>query len=279
MNKYTKPLSGSEIWVSRPDGTQIYTRKAGQGAQTIIFAHGYGFDMSEWNLIWAELLKEDFTLIAFDQMGHGKTSIGKNGISSSAMSADYKTILEFYDVKNAVLVAHSMGTFLAMKFMIDYPEIVKERLKSCLLMSAFAGEANKQNFQNRFQIPLIQTGILFQLFKIKAIGHAFVKSILGENPQNDMIEAFLQMFTTQNHKALIPILLAFVRESYYSQLHQITLPTAIVIGTRDKTTPPFHTQDLNNNIPNSYVVRLPNKGHCLNWEASEAIINEIKRLM
>jgi non-heme chloroperoxidase len=278
MNKYNATLSGTDTWVSRPDGTQIYTRKAGQGHQVVVFAHGYGFDMSEWNLVWEDLLKEDFTLVAFDQMGHGKTTIGKSGLSSDAMIEDYKTVLEHYKVRNAVLVAHSMGSFLGMKLMIRYPEIVKERLKSCLLISAFAGDANKQNFQNRFQIPLIQSGILFKLFKIKAIAHAFVKTVIGENPKKEMIEAFLKVFTAQNHKVLIPILLAFVNESYYAQLSQIQIPCGILIGTRDSTTPPFHTQDLKKNIPQSYIVHLPNKGHCLNWEAPEAIINEIKKL-
>ena len=47
------------------------------------------------------------------------------------------------------------------------------------------------------------------------------------------------------------------------------------IGTKDKTTPPFHTDDLHRGIKNSKLVRIPNKGHMLNWEAPDALVKEI----
>ncbi|NDB27456.1 MAG: alpha/beta hydrolase, partial [Actinobacteria bacterium] len=60
-----------------------------------------------------------------------------------------------------------------------------------------------------------------------------------------------------------------------AQLGNITLPCTIVVGTKDKTTPPFHTDDLHRGIKNSKLVRIPNKGHMLNWEAPDALVKEI----
>jgi pimeloyl-ACP methyl ester carboxylesterase len=46
----------------------------------------------------------------------------------------------------------------------------------------------------------------------------------------------------------------------------------------DKTTPPFHTDDLHAGIRGSRVVRVAERGHMLNWEAPDVIVNEVARL-
>ncbi len=271
----SKPFEGIENTIMTKDGTKIYALEAGKGEKTIVLAHGYGFTSQEWNVIAPQLVQLGYRVIAFDQRGHGKSSIGSDGISSLSMASDYKSIFEFYDIQNATLVGHSMGGFLAMKFMLDYPEMLQTRIKNCVLMATFAGDVNKNNFQNRLQIPLIKSGILLNLIKIKAIGNAFVKSLLGENPDNEVIRVFSEIFQAQNHKALIPILEAFGNENYYSQLYKITVPCTVIIGSRDKTTPPFHSEDLARLIPNSKKIVINNKGHGLNWEAPESIVQEI----
>lgn len=271
----SKPFEGIGNTIITKDGTKIYTIEAGKGERTIVLAHGYGFTSQEWNVIVPQLVQLGYRIIGFDQRGHGKSSIGSDGISSLSMASDYKSVFEFYDIQNATLVGHSMGGFLAMKFMLSYPEMLQTRIKNCVLMATFAGIVNKDNFQNRLQIPLIKSGILLNLIKIKAIGNAFVKSLLGENPDNEVIRVFSEIFQAQNHKALIPILEAFGNENYYTQLHKITVPCTVIIGSRDKTTPPFHSEDLARLIPNSQKIVINNKGHGLNWEAPESIVQEI----
>jgi len=58
-----------------------------------------------------ELVKSGFRVIAFDQRGHHKSTIGKEGISSKTMVNDYKTVLEYFDVKDGILVGHSIRGF------------------------------------------------------------------------------------------------------------------------------------------------------------------------
>jgi non-heme chloroperoxidase len=61
-------------------------------------------------------------------------------------------------------------------------------------------------------------------------------------------------------------------------LSQITIPCTIVVGSMDKTTPPFHSQDLAKLIPNARLSVVSKKGHGLNWEAPDRIVEEIKKL-
>ena len=245
---------------------------------SLIFLHGLGGTAKLWRPIAARLEKEHYHSVAFDQRGHGKSTIGKDGITSKAMASDYVAIIKAYQLSSCIIVGHSMGGFLTMRMLLDYPELQGSVIKGAVLMATFAGDVYRKNFQNRVQIPLIKSGLLVSLLKYKAVSKAFGKSLVGTNPDPELIRVISEIFTQTDHKRLIPILKAFGDESYYNRLEEIKIPCKIVIGDKDKTTPPFHTDDLVRLIPHSTRIDVPNKGHCLNAEAPEVIIEAIESL-
>lgn len=277
MNPYSKPLEGEERWITSPDGARIKAVQIGEGTP-VILAHGYAVDRHEWNIMASQLVKLNFKVIAFDQRGHGMSSIGKDGIGSRQMSSDYTAVLEAFNVRDGILVGHSMGGFLAIRTLIESPEIISAHLKGCLLMATFAGDVNRHNPQNRIQIPLIQSGIMSMLIRSKGIARAIAKTLMGNDKDPQMLEAFVAGFGKSGLKPLLPILNAMVSENYYERLGEIDLPCTIVVGTHDKTTPPFHTQQLHAGIKGSHLVQIPEKGHLLNWEAPEILVGELTRL-
>ncbi len=272
----SKPIKGKEEFVNMPDDTRIHTITSGSGKTTILLAHGYGFSHIEWNIIVERLNQLNYRTIVFDQRGHGKSTIGQEGISSSSMASDYKNLIEYFNLEDCILVGHSMGGFLTMKFLVDHQDMQHKNIKSCVLMATFAGEVNKNNFQNRLQIPLIKSGILQKLIKWNPVGYQFGKSLLGEKPDPEVIRWILEVFSQQDHSKLVPILKAFADENYYDSLKNITVPCAVVIGEKDATTPSFHTDNIVKEIPNTTRIDIKGKGHCLNVEAPEEIINAIK---
>lgn len=274
----SKPIEGKIEFVKMPDNTRIHTITSGNGQTTILLAHGYGFSHIEWNIIVDRLNRLNYRTIVFDQRGHGQSTIGKAGISSTAMASDYKNLIEYFNLEDSILVGHSMGGFLSMKFLLDHPDVQHRNIKSCVLMATFAGEVNKNNFQNRLQIPLIKSGILQKLIQWEPIGNQFGKSLLGEKPDPEIIRWIREIFLQQDHAKLVPILKAFANESYYDHLKNITIPCAVVIGDQDATTPSFHTDYIVKEIPNSTRIDVKGKGHCLNTEAPEEIIRAIKQM-
>ncbi len=261
--KLSQQPVGKEIYVTCPDGTKLRTISAGEG-QTVIFAHGFGGTIHNWNLVFEQLVKDGFHVITFDQRGHTKSSIGKDGISSTSMASDYKTILEYYDVNNGVLVGHSMGGFLSIKFMLDYPEIAKKRLKSALILGSFAGDISKDNDQNKYQIPLIKDGWVNKILANESLATLLQSSAIGK-PYKSLVKTALDDFMPQNFVQLTPILQAFVDENYYPRLKEIMVHCTILVGTADKTAPSFHSENLSKGIPNATLVKIEGKGHLLNW--------------
>lgn len=274
---FSAPIEGREERVLRSDGTELRTVVAGDGERDVVLAHGYGFSIDSWNLVAPLLVSAGHRVVAFDQRGHAGSTIGSQGIGSLQMASDYAAVMEHHDVRNGVLVGHSMGGFLSIAFMLSHPDVVAERLTGLLLMSTFAGDVSRKNPQNRLQIPLIKSGILVRMVSIPAIGRAFTRSLVGEY-EPGMAEAFIPIFTSHDHKALIPVMEAMTGENRYPQLGAILLPTTVLVGTADHTTPPFHTDDLHAGIAGSRLVRLDGKGHALNWEAPDVVAAEVALL-
>ena len=72
-------------------------------------------------------------VIAFDQRGHGRSTLGSDGSGSAAMAGDYHAVLEHFDVRDGVLVGHSMGGFVAIRAVLDHPDMTQRLrgLSSC----------------------------------------------------------------------------------------------------------------------------------------------------
>lgn len=276
-NPYATPVPGDERIVTSVDGAQILTVSAGDGP-TVVLAHGFAVDRNEWNVVADRLVARGHRVIAFDQRGHGRSTPGRDGIGSGPMAQDYAAVLAAYDVRDGVLAMHSMGGFVGIRFLLEHPEVVRERLRGALLLATFAGDVNRDNAQNRLQIPLIRSGVLPWLVRSDLVGRPFARTIMGKKGNDEMGAAFLRMFRAQDFGPLVPILRAMVDENRYPELGAIDLPVAIMVGTADKTTPPFHTDELHAGIRGSTLERVPDVGHMVVWEEPEAVVSAIQRL-
>jgi pimeloyl-ACP methyl ester carboxylesterase len=277
--QYLAPVTGTEVIVERPDGTRILSTVSGSGTKgDVVLAHGYAIDRHCWNIIASELAGMGFRVVTFDKRGHGKTNIGRDGIGSAQMAGDYVAVLERHDVRNGVMVGHSMGGFVLINALIDHAEMMSKHLKGAVLMATFAGDVNRKNPQNKLQIPLIRSGIMGRLINSDRFATSMAKTLLGDDKRPEFVAPFVKTFREQDLRGLMPILEAFVRENRYADLSRISMKCTIVVGDKDKTTPPFHTEWLHNGIVGSKLRSVAGKGHMLNWEAPEALIEEITAL-
>ena len=267
---------GVTSFIERPDGTTIRAVTAGEGP-TVVFAHGIYCSVIEWNVVWDQLLERGYRIIAFDQRGHGQSTIGSDGISTESMAGDYLAVMENYDVRDGILLAHSMGGFLAIAAILDVPGVA-ERLSGLILMSTFAGDVLRGAPQNKAQIPMIKSGVMAKIAANDTTGMLFARSLCGDNPSPAMCEAFLDVFRSTDHQPLVPVLEAFSKEDRGDRLAEISIPTIVLCGEKDGTTPPSQSQRLADGIPGAQLRWVPGAGHMLNWEAPDDILSAIQDL-
>ncbi|MGE4570441.1 MAG: alpha/beta hydrolase [Gammaproteobacteria bacterium] len=270
-----KEPTGDETFIIREDGTRIRAISIGEGP-TVILAHGYGSTLQEWNVVWDLAQKEEYRVIAFDLRGHGKSTIGSDGIGSQQMAGDYKAVLEYFDVHDGLLVGHSLGGFLVIVLLLTHSQTSVERLKGVVLFASMAGNVLKGSPQTRILSPLIKWGIPQKLMASNTYGWILGASFFGNTPIPAAIKVLKQIFPAQHHNKLIPITEALAKEDYYSRLQEIQLPCVVICGEKDNTTPAWHSEALGKGIPNARNVWVEGKGHMLNWEAPETLIEAIQ---
>lgn len=277
LERLRQAPNGAERIVHRPDGTALRVLVAGEGP-TVVFAHGIALTASEWNVVWDTLIERGYRVVAFDQRGHGRSTIGSDGIASRVMAGDYLAVLRAVDAHDAVLVGHSMGGFLGLTAVLEVPAVAA-RLRGLVLVSAFAGDVYDGAPLNRALVPLLRSGYLLRAAaRSSTVGTLFGATFLGDVPSPAMVRALLDMVLPQNHLPLRPILDAFSAEDRYDRLGQIHLPTVVVCGRSDRITPPRASQRLAVGIPGARMIWLEGKGHMLNWESPEALVGAVTSL-
>ena len=171
---------GEEILIPRSDGTVLRALVAGDGPP-VVFVHGYTATIDEWNFVWDELVAKGFRVIAFDQRGHGGSTLGSEGIGSEPMAADVAAVLRHFGIRDGVLVGHSMGGFVTIRAMIDHPDVA-QRLRGLVLFATWAGRVLDGAPQNRLQIPLMQTGLMNVLLRSRTVAVLLGAAQCGVRP-------------------------------------------------------------------------------------------------
>lgn len=260
--------AAEELSLTRPDGTVLQVRYAGSG-KPVVFAHGYTGAWWNWNLVWDKLIENGYRVIAFDQRGHGDSTIGADGIGSGQMAEDYAAIFTHFDLRDAILVGHSMGGFVAIRAVLDQPE-VRDRLRGLVLFSTWAGRVYQGAPQTRIQVPLAEAGIMQRIARTAAGGRLLAITMCGSTPSPAVVDVSRTGLNDHmnRHGPLVPILRAFNAEDRYPRLGEIRVPTVVMVGDVDRTTPRSHAHRMADGIPGARLVVVPEAGHLLNVEGA-----------
>ncbi|MGF1570725.1 MAG: alpha/beta fold hydrolase [Nodosilinea sp.] len=121
----TSPLAPLPLRTGRlrlPQGT-VFWHEAGSG-ETLVFLHGSWDDSTQW-LAVIQPLAAGWHCLAPDLLGFGESSRPKVAYSV-ALEVDYlRQFLATLRITRCVLVAHSLGAWVALRYALSYPEQVQ----------------------------------------------------------------------------------------------------------------------------------------------------------
>lgn len=85
-----------------------FVRDWGQG-RPIVFLAGWTLTSNTWGYVMAPLAEEGFRTVAYDRRGHGSSGDPGGGYDFDTLADDLNGLLEAKELRDAVVVAHSMG--------------------------------------------------------------------------------------------------------------------------------------------------------------------------
>jgi non-heme chloroperoxidase len=90
-------------------GIEIHYEDHGAG-QPVVLIHGYPLSGRAWDKQVPVLVEAGYRVITYDRRGFGQSSQPASGYDYDTFAADLGALLEHLDLREAVLVGHSMGT-------------------------------------------------------------------------------------------------------------------------------------------------------------------------
>lgn len=101
-------------------GHRVAYRQAGQGP-VLLLIHGMAGSMATWRHVMPALAR-DFTVVALDLPGHGRSEKRVGDYSLGAFASTLRDLLIALDHERATVIGQSLGGGIAMQMAYQYPE-------------------------------------------------------------------------------------------------------------------------------------------------------------
>ncbi|MGA5562042.1 alpha/beta fold hydrolase [Streptomyces platensis] len=90
------------------DGTEIFYKDWGTG-RPVVFSHGWPLNADAWDDQMRLVAAHGYRAVAHDRRGHGRSAQPWQGNDMDTYADDLAQLMEFLDLREAVLVGHSTG--------------------------------------------------------------------------------------------------------------------------------------------------------------------------
>jgi pimeloyl-ACP methyl ester carboxylesterase len=100
---------------------------AGANGITVLLLHGKNFYNAYWKNTIAYLLGKGYSVLAPDQIGFGNSSMpAQYQFSLQQLALNTQTLLDTLGIKKMVVLGHSMGGMLAVRYALMYPQYCRQ---------------------------------------------------------------------------------------------------------------------------------------------------------
>lgn len=214
----------------------------------VLFIHFLGGFSGSWRRQF-EALKDRYTCVAFDTRGFGFSTY-RGRWTVETVADDLKAGLDALGIDRAHLVGFSMGGPVALTFNAHWPQAVR----SLTLIDTFA----KNHTHSKDRIAESEKCLRYMSMREYARQYAATR-LLPSTPLAAFDELVSSM-SMASRKAYLDVLRGILIPDFTGHCSKVKVPTLVVCGEHDRTTPVNFTSDLTNLIGGA-VERIIPTGH------------------
>ncbi|UCC77840.1 MAG: alpha/beta fold hydrolase, partial [Anaerolineales bacterium] len=222
-------------------------------------------------------LAEHYQVITFDNRGAGDSDKPDGPYTVPMMAADTAGLMDALNIREAAVMGHSLGGFIAQELVVTRPELVGELI---LGATTHGGPNVIPITPEALEILTNREGDPVELVK-RGIAVACAAGFAERHPevvQECMNYRFSNPVPVAQYQAQVAAgasMSALTEEQVVERLGQIKMPVLILFGEQDKVVPPGNAGLLAQKIANSTVHLVPNAGHMYPLEAPQATVEII----
>jgi pimeloyl-ACP methyl ester carboxylesterase len=250
---------------------QLHFRQYGEG-QPMIIIHGlYGISDNWVN--HARILAENFKVYIPDMRNHGQSG-HSNFFNYEVMAEDITEFIEQHEIENPIIMGHSMGGKIAMKFALDNPDLVQKLIVIDMSMRQY----NLRAFHSKIINAMLD--IDFNTVKSRKE----VDDYLAKTIEDARIRLFVMknLYWTErktlswrlNLKAIIDNIDAIFEGINSNQ--KFTKPSLFIRGEKSDYIRDEDFDLIKKQFTNSELKTIPNAGHWVQADEPELFIKFLK---
>jgi non-heme chloroperoxidase len=243
------------------DGTRLFVQDWGSG-RPIVFLSAWTFNSNVWGSHIAALNARGFRCIAPDRRGHGRSDVPCTGYDPDTLAQDVAAVIDGLDLKDVVLVSHSMGFLEAAQYCAGRGSHRIARL----VLAASTSPCLTQAPDNPEGFP--RAAIQAQENQITKDFPTWIDENEAPFLTSDTRPATRTWIKTMMLSVPLPVALACQRAlaaaDLRADLAKITCPTLLLHGDKDASAPLAYTAARTSRfIPNSKLIVYPDAPHAL----------------
>jgi pimeloyl-ACP methyl ester carboxylesterase len=237
---------------------RLYYEVAGDGPP-VLFVHGFTLDTRMWDDQWA-VFAEHYRVIRLDLRGYGRSQAEPAGYSNMD---DLVAVLDHLDIPRAHVIGLSMGATVVLDFALAHPERIHA------LVPVDGGPSGSADPPGEIQDIVAQAGA----------GHVaearetwLATALFAPAMEQPEVAARMREMVTDYTwwSARNPGLHRPLQPPAVGRLSEISAPTLVVVGDRERPSISASCESLAANIPGARLVVLPGAGHMSNMEDPSA---------
>jgi pimeloyl-ACP methyl ester carboxylesterase len=242
------------------DGLAIYyeTHNLGSGKEVIFFVHGAGGDVDSWEFVRQPLIEKNFAGISMDLRGHGYSSHPRAAqkYQIENLVKDILTILGEEKIDKVVLIGHSYGAVVAANFAIVH----SNRLIKLVLIS---GAIKAPNYLKSKSRKVLVHAIISLAAKISPpqVKKWHSPYPIGKFHKDYEVKGLIRTIFYNSWGSYLLTSKQTIDLDLESKLNKISVPTLVIVGTKDSIFPLEVSRKIHEAIPNSKLEVIEGANH------------------
>lgn len=276
-------------FVESEPGLRVYFQSWGEG-RPVVLVHGWPLNGRMWAAQAALLSRHGLRPVALDLRGFGQSDkpdlqrpgkVGPPAYDLDAFADDVRAVLEALDLWGAALVGYSMGGAVALRFFARHAGEAAARVDRLVLVAALAPCATKKpGFEDAPDPALYDEFLVACETDRKGFVAGFARASCATRLSDAQVSWFVSPAMGASPRATIRALMALRDMDLRPDLAQVSVPTAILHGTRDQIARFEQTAAvLQAGIPGAELTRFEASGHAIFLDEKERFNAELLRVV
>jgi pimeloyl-ACP methyl ester carboxylesterase len=286
--------------VPSDDGTEIAVEILGEGhpGPTLVFVHGWTFSSRSWH--YQRMLAERYRLVLMDHRDHGESGRGpREHRTVDQAGRDLFAVLRAACAgREVVLVGHSMGGMTVMALAADHPELFEAttgQVKAVALVDTSAARDQRDAFGLRGPLATAftknwttQLALMVadpaRAEKARRSGTRISVAVsrflnFGDKPDRRLTRFTEAMSAATPAEVVGDFWLTLDAHDKRAALATLgAVPTLVVVGDRDRLTPPAHARAIAAAVPGAKLVEVRGAGHVPMLEQPDVVNAALREL-